>query len=74
MLVTVVNIALSYVGVVIFGAALILALFGAALLCIARKGDRPIEMSPRTAGFCAVFIGTVIASHVFGLLVDISLS
>jgi len=74
MLATAVNIALSFVGVVIFGAALILALFGAALLCIARKGDRPIEMSPRTAGFCAVFIGAVIASNVFGLLVDISLS
>jgi len=74
MLATAVNLALSFVGVVIFGAVLILALFGAALLCTASKGDRPIEMSPRTAGFCAVFIGTVIASNVFGLLVDISLS
>ncbi len=73
MLGTVINIAVSFVGVVVFGAALLLALTGFVLLCIARKGDRPIEMSPRAAGACFLFVGAVVAWNVFAMLVGTAL-
>lgn len=73
MLATVVNIALSFAGVVIFGAAMIVALLGAAVLCIARKGDRPVELSLRGAGMIAIFIGIAVARDVCNLLADIAL-
>jgi hypothetical protein len=70
---TVINIAISFTGVVIFGAALIVALAGLVVLSIARKGDRPVELSPRGAGACALFIGGVVASDVFVLLIRTAL-
>ena len=69
MIATVINIAVSFVGVVVFGAALLLALTGFVVVCIARKGDRPVTLSPRWAGAYALFIGAGIASGVFALLV-----
>lgn len=73
MLGTVINITISFAGVVVFGAALMLALVGLVLICVARKNDRPIELSPRTAGACLLFVGAVVASSVFALLVGTAL-
>jgi heme A synthase len=70
---TVINIAISFAGVVVFGAALVLALVGLVLICIARKNDRPVELSPRAAGACFLFVGAGIASGVFALLVGAAL-
>ncbi len=70
---TVINIAVLFAGVVVFGAALLLALVGLILICIARKGDRPIEMSPRAAGASFLFVGAGVASSVFALLVGTAL-
>ena len=72
MLATITTIAASFVGVVIFGVALILAFLGLAMLCITRKGDRPLELSPRCVGLWAVFIGTVVAWNVCTLLAGIA--
>ena len=69
MLGTVINIAVSFAGVVVFGASLLLALTGFVLICIARKGDRPIEMSPRAAGACFLSVGAGVAWNVFAVLV-----
>jgi hypothetical protein len=73
MLGTIINIALSFAGVVVFGVALVLALTGFVLICIAHTGDRPIEMSPRAAGACFLFVGAGVASGVFALLVGTAL-
>ncbi len=66
---TVINIAVSFAGVVVFGAALLVALLGLCLICTARKGDRPVEMSPRGAGVTFLLLGAIFASNVFTLLV-----
>lgn len=73
MLGTIINIVLSFAGVVVFGMALVLALTGFVLICIARKGDRPIELSPRAAGACFLFVGAGLASGMFALLVGTAL-
>jgi len=64
-----ITIAISFAGVVLFGIALLVALLGLGLICIARKGDRPIEFSPRGAGVTFLLIGAIVASNVFTLLV-----
>lgn len=70
---TIINIAVSFVGVVVFGVALVLALIGFVLICTARKCDRPIELSPRTAGALFLFVGAGVASGIFALLVGTAL-
>lgn len=69
MIATAITIALSFIGVVTFGAALMVALLGLGLVCIAHKGDRPIELSPRGAGAMFLLSGAIVASNVFTLLV-----
>lgn len=73
MLGTVINIALTFADVVVFGVALVLALIGFALVCTARKCDRPIELSPRAAGAGFLFVGAGVASGMFALLVGTAL-
>jgi hypothetical protein len=65
---TAIHIAISFAGVVVFGVAVLLAIVGFVVLCLARRGDRPVTVSTHTAGAWALLLGALVASNVFVLL------
>lgn len=59
---------IAFVGVIGVIGAIALAVVGIIVLAIERKGDRPIELSPRTFAFSAIVLGTLIGTQALDLI------
>ncbi|RXD02498.1 hypothetical protein EQZ23_17910 [Sphingomonas sp. UV9] len=59
---------IAFVGVIAVIGAIALAIVGLVVLAIERKGDRPIELSPRTFALSAIVLGTLIGTQALDLI------
>ena len=66
----VINALIDLCGIVVLGIALLHVVLGFVVLVIARKGDLPVEFTPRQVGACAIWIGALMAWQSIVALLD----
>ncbi len=63
----------AFVGVVALVAAVASTLLGGFVRIIARKGDRPIELTPRRYAWCAMTLGVLLGWKALDVVASVSL-
>ncbi|MGC5795886.1 hypothetical protein [Sphingomonas sp. NFX23] len=64
---------IAFVGVVALVAAVAITLLGGFVMIIARKGDRPIEITPRRYAWCAMTLGALLGCKALDVVASVSL-
>ena len=64
---------LAFAGVIALVAVLAVIIAGLIVLIIARKGDRPVELSPRGAAVSAISVGCLVVWQALDMLAGLSL-
>ena len=67
------NTLIAFVGVVALVAAVAITLVGGILMIIARKCDRPIEITPRRYACCAMTLGALLGCKALDVVATVSL-
>ena len=63
----------AFVGVIALVAAVASTLLGGFVMIIARKGDRPIELTPRRYAWCAMTLGVLLGWRALDVVASVSL-
>jgi len=64
---------IAFVGIVALIAAVVITLLGGFVMVIARKGDRPIELTPRGYAWCAITLGVLLGGKALDVVASVSL-
>lgn len=63
---------LAFVLLVVLIGATAVVLGGVFVAIVARKGDSPVELSPRGAAICAITLGVLVGWNALGMLFEVS--
>ena len=64
---------ITFAAVVALVAAVAITLLGGFVMIIARKGDRPIELTPRRYAWCAMTLGVLLGGKALDVVASVSL-
>ena len=64
---------IAFAAVVALVAAVAITLLGGFVMIIARKGDRPIELTPRRYAWCAMTLGVLLGGKAIDVVASVSL-
>jgi hypothetical protein len=64
---------IAFVGVFALVAAVAITLLGGFVMIITRKGDRPIEITPRWYAWCAMTLGVLLGGKALDVVASMSL-
>jgi hypothetical protein len=64
---------LAFVGVIALVTALAVIIAGLIVLIIARKGDRPVQLTPRSAAVNVIALGCLVGWQAFDVLAGLTL-
>ncbi len=67
-----VNALIAFVGVIVFMFVIAVGLTGLFVLVVARKDDRPIELSPRAGALCATCTAAIVAWQLVAMLIGMA--